>query len=234
MKQLLVVFIGLLFFPVTIHAQEEDEIIPVDWKEVKKVADTDPQRIKDLVARMATNKPDTAMTWNERILAYYGQSFLTPFSDLSGSRDLNDLIKEGKYDECLAGAKELLKKDPVNLDALFKAGSAISMMVEESTKQSNVTADDARDYFMRMFLILATIDHTGDGTEERPFSVTAVSDEYLFMRYYLDIWKIESQFLTNKQCDGFNLKETNDNYSRKQIFFDVSRVMEIERELLFK
>ena len=216
---------ALLFLPVTTQAQRE--CIPVDWQKVK-------ERINDLVARMSTNEIDTTMTWDERILAYYGQSFLTPFSGLSEGKDLNDLMKEGKYEECLAGAKEQLKKNPVNLDALFKAGSAISMMVEDSTKQYNVTPDDAHDYFMRMFMIIDTIDHTGDGTEERPFSVTAVSDEYMFMRLYLDIWKIESQFLTNKQCDGFNLKETNEKYSRKQIFFDVSRVMEIERQLLFE
>lgn len=223
---------ALLFLPVTTQAQRE--CIPVDWQKVKEVAESEPQRINDLVARMSASQIDTTMTWDERILAYYGQSFLTPFSGLSEGKDLNDLMKEGKYEECLAGAKEQLKKNPVNLDALFKAGSAISMMVEDSTKQYNVTPDDAHDYFMRMFMILATIDHTGDGTEERPFSVTAVSDEYMFMRLYLDIWKIESQFLTNKQCDGFNLKETNEKYSRKQIFFDVSRVMEIERQLLFE
>ena len=232
MKHLLLIIAAFLFLPVTTQAQYE--CIPVDWKAVKKVADTDPQRINDLVARMSASQIDTTMTWDERILAYYGQSFLTPFPGLTESKDLNDLMKEGKYEECLAGAKEQLKKNPVNLDALFKAGSAISMMVEDSTKQYNVTIDDAHEYFMRMYLILATIDHTGDGTEERPFSVTAVSDEYMFMRLYLDIWQIESQFLTNKQCDGFNLKETNENYSRKQIFFDISRVMEIERQLLFE
>ena len=37
-----IVFLFFLLMPLTIQAQEEREIIPVDWKEVKKVAEQDP------------------------------------------------------------------------------------------------------------------------------------------------------------------------------------------------
>ena len=234
MKQLLTIFALIIFLPVYTHAQKENDFIPVDWKEIKKVAENDPQQINDLVARMASSEIDTTMTWNERILAYYGQSFLKPFSGFSEGRKLNKLLEEGKYEECLAGAKELLKENPLSLEALSNAGFSIGMMLEDSTHHYDVTEKDAKEYFTRMFIIFTTIARTGDGTSERPFSVTMVSDEYLFMHYHLDIWEIESQYLTSNDCDGFDLKEPSEEYPRKQIFFDVSRVLEIEREMFMK
>ena len=207
---------------------------PVDWGKVQKVAENDPQHIKDLVARMSANEIDTTMTWNERILAYYGQSYLTPMTELSESITLDKLLKEGKYEECLSRAKELLKENPLSLEALSNAGLSIGMMLEDSTHHHDVTEKEAKEYFTRMFIIFATIARTGDGTSERPFSVTMVSDEYMFMHYHLDIWEFESQYLTGNKCDGFDLKEPSEEYPRKQIFFDVSRVLEIEREMFLK
>ena len=233
MKQILVVLISF-FLAISTNAQEESEIIPVNWKEVKEVAEKDPQRIKELVSRMASSEIDTTMTWNERILAYYGQSYLTPFDEFTKGRNLNELFEEGKYEECLSGAKELLKENPLSLEALSNAGLSISMMLEDSTHHYDVTEKEAKEYFTRMFIIFATIARTGDGTIERSFSVTMVSDEYMFMHYHLDIWEFESQYLTSNKCDGFDLKEPSEEYPRKQIFFDVSRVMEIEREMFLK
>ena len=125
MKQLLTILTLILFLPVYTHAQEESDFIPVDWKEIKKVAENDPQKINDLVARMAASEIDTTMTWNERILAYYGLSFLKPFSGFSEGRKLNELFEEGKYEECLSRAKELLKENPLSLEALSNAGLSI-------------------------------------------------------------------------------------------------------------
>jgi hypothetical protein len=234
MKQLLTILTLILFLPVYTHAQEESDFIPVDWKEIKKVAENDPQKINDLVARMAASEIDTTMTWNERILAYYGLSFLKPFSGFSEGRKLNELFEEGKYEECLSRAKELLKENPLSLEALSNAGLSIGMMLEDSTHHHDVTEKEAKEYFTRMFIIFSTIARTGDGTSERPFSVTMVSDEYMFMHYHLDIWEFESQYLTGNKCDGFDLKEPSEEYPRKQIFFDVSRVLEIEREMFLK
>ena len=230
MRQLLIIFVFALFMPLAMDAQEGCEIIPVDWKEVEKVAQNAPQRIKDLVARMAASEIDRTMTWNERILAYYGQSYLTPNTELSEGLDLDKLMKEGNYVKCLADAKELLKKNPVSLKALSSAAFAISRMARDTINHYDVSIDDAKVYFNRMGRILNTIAITGDGTEEKPFYVTAVSDEYLFMRYYLDIWEINNQSYTGK-CDILELKKTSKYYSREKICFETTRVTEIEMDL---
>ncbi len=234
MRQLLRIFVFLLMLPVAVNAQDEDrEIIPVNWKEVKDVADKDPDKIRGLVARMSASKLDTTLTWNERILAYYGQSYLTPYTESTDGKDLDALMNDGKYEECLAGAKELLKKNPVSLKALFNAAFAIAYILKDSTVQHNVTREEGQVYNYRIQRIFNTIAITGDGTEEQPFYVTAISDEYLFMHYYLEIWEFERQFLTN-HCDGFDLSESSDYYSRPQLFFEITRVLELERDLFQK
>ena len=96
MRQLLTVFALILFLPAYTHAQKESDFTPVDWKEIKKVAENAPQQINDLVARMASSEIDTTMTLNERTLAYYGQSYLTPTTEMSEGMTLDKLLKEGK------------------------------------------------------------------------------------------------------------------------------------------
>ena len=88
MRQVLVILALILFLPVSTHAQNENDVIPVDWKEVRKVAENEPQRIKELVAKLSADEIDSTMTWNERILGYYGQSFLTPMTEINEGREL--------------------------------------------------------------------------------------------------------------------------------------------------
>ena len=221
-----IAFMFFLLMPLTIQAQEEREIIPVDWKEVKKVAEQDPQRIKDLVARLSANKIDTTMTWQERILAFYGQSYLESNDDTGeGVMDLDKLMNEKKYEECLSAAKKVLNKNPLSLKALRHAAFSIGYMVNDSTHYYDVTISEGQVYYNRMNRIFNTIATTGDGSKEHPFYVTSVSDEYMFMRYYLDLWEISKQYATDN-CDIIELKETSKYYSQKLIYFEITRVME--------
>ena len=230
MRHKLFVFAFFLLMPASIQAQGEREIIPVDWKEVQKVAEENPQQIKQLVARLSANEIDTTMTWKERILAYYGQSYLTPKTEIEAGLDLDKLLRENKYEECLAGAKELLKKNPVSLKALSNAIYATMYLWRDSTKQGVISRDEARAHYQRMHRILNTIAKTGEGTEEKPFYVTAVSDEYLFMRHYLEIQNRGKQYMTEK-FDVFELEETSKYYSRPKLYFEITRVLEIEKSL---
>lgn len=231
MKQLFLLMTFLLM-PLTLLAQEEREMIPVDWKEVKKVAEQDPQRIKNLVERMSAEKLDTTMTWQERILAFYGQSYIAPISDISEGMDLDKLMNEKKYEECLSSSKEVLKKNPLCIKALQLASYSIVYMLRDSTHHYDVSKEEGQIYYNRMFRIFNTMAMTGNGTKERPFYVTSVSDEYMFMRYYLDLWNISKQTLSDN-CDVIELKDTSKYYSNKEIYFEITRVLE-SYEHLFK
>ena len=230
MKQLLTLLLTLIFLPMTIHAQKEREIIPVNWKEIKEVAAKEPQKIKELVSRLSADETDTTMTKNERILAYFGQSYLTPDTEMGKGRELDDLMNQGKFEECLAGAKELLKKNPVSLKALSNATFSIVSILRGTDNPDENRRKEGQVYFKRMEAIFNTIATTGDGSEKHPFSVNAVSDEYLFMRYHLNLWQIGKQVLDGK-CDVFDLNQKSEYYTSPKIYFDITRVLEIESDL---
>ena len=225
---LVVVLIGMT---VAAQAQNDREIIPVDWTELEQLAKTNPEKIKEQVARLSAQQLDTTMTWEDRIVAYYGQSYLTPFTDHNEGRVLDKLYGDSKYEECLAASKKLLEKNPVSMKALFNAAMAISQMLNDSTRHYDVTLEEGQVYYNRLWRIFNTIATTGYGTKEHPFYVTAVSDEYLFMRHYLEIWEIKSQFLAGT-CDGFELGEMSEYYTRPDIYFEITRVLQLERGLL--
>ena len=69
--------------------------------------------------------------------------------------------------------------------------------------------------------------------DEHPFSVTTVGDEYNFLYFFLGLLEVNSQMLIDK-CDRLVLGKTNDVYSSPEIYFDITRVLEIERESVFK
>ena len=231
MRQIiLAVFAFLVIFPMTSQGQEVRVTMRVDWERVREAAEKKPQYIKELVSRLSANEIDTTMTWNERILAYYGQSFLTPNTELSEGVELDKLRNEKKYEECLAKAKDVLQTNPVSLKALYNAVISITMMLKDTTGHHEVSREEGQVYFHRMSRILNTIAKTGDGTEEKPFYVTAVSDEYIFMNFYLEIGDTGKQYMTDR-FDVFELKETSKYYSNPKIYFDITRVLEIERGL---
>ena len=205
--------------------------MPVDWESIKSEAQNNPQHIKDLVARLAADQLDTTLTWQERILAFYGQSYLTKDREELETRKLRDLLKKGQLDECLAAAKHALETNPLNIDALRAAGSALQNMSQDPTKWPDVTEKDASIYFKRTFRIYNTIAMTGDGSAKYPFAVTKISDEYNFMRNYLELNGFAGQQLLavdNVMCDKFKLNATSQYYGQDEIYFDVTRVLEIE------
>jgi len=107
------------------------------------------------------------------------------------------------------------------------AGNALLAMSKDPLKWPDVTEQDAKHYFNLTFRIYNTIAMTGDGSAEHPFCVTKVSDEYNFMRVYLNLWKYSSQALIGN-CDVFTLEESSEYYLQPKIYFDVTRVLEIE------
>ena len=227
MKQTLI-FILFILFPMCMTAQQERESLPVDWKAIGQEAKDNPDRIKELVTRLSAQKIDTTLTYQERILAFYGQSFLTNDFEDRYRIDMDRLEKAGKHEECLATAQKMLEINPLNLNALITSAEMILTMQKDSTKQKNVAIEDAKLYVNRAMRILNTIAATGDGSEEHPFYVTKVSDEYCFMRYYLDLWNYKMQAAT-MCCDVITLDGSSKYYDKPKIYFEITRVYELER-----
>ena len=232
MKQIVLLCL-LLCIPLCLSAQQERELMPVNWKTVEKEAKKNPEHIKELVTRLSASTIDTTLTYPERILAFYGQTYLTNDAEESVLRGKMDkLKKEGQLDSCLYVAKKILDINPLNLNALIMACDIILDMAEDAAYMGKVSVDDGRVYYNRAMRIFNTIAMTGDGSAEHPFYVTTVSDEYCFMRYYLNLWKYKGQALKDN-CDIIYLNESSEYYNQPEIYFEITRVLE-RRIQLFK
>lgn len=221
------ILVYVFFISTNIVAQER-ELLPVDWKQIRNEVKENPQHVKDLVTRLSAENLDTTLTYQDRILAFYGQSFLSNDEEDALRIDMNKLEEKGALEECLAIAKKMLDINPLNLNALNTAGHVLYAMAKDSTHYSGVTLEDAKPFFRREMRIYNTIAMTGDGSEEHPFYVTKVSDEYCFMRFYLDLWEYKTQTAT-ACCDVFDLGESSEYYSEPKIYFEITRVYELER-----
>ena len=222
----------VLFISMNIVAQER-ELHPVNWKLIRKEVKDNPQHVKDLVMRLSAAKLDTTLTYQDRILAFYGQSFLSNDEEDAMRVNMDKQKEQGLLEECLATAKKMLDINPLNLKALNTAGHVLYAMAKDSMRYSDVTIEDAKPYFMREMRIYNTIAMTGDGSEDYPFYVTKVSDEYCFMRHYLELWEYKSQTATAR-CDVFDLAESSKYYSQPKIYFEITRVYELERMMFQK
>ena len=61
----------LLFCGFAAHAQQE--IYPVDWKEIRAIVKKDPERVRELVRRFSAPERDKTLTGKEEIVAFFGQ-----------------------------------------------------------------------------------------------------------------------------------------------------------------
>ncbi len=200
------------------------EIISMNWDVVKEIVKEDPDDVRELVSRLSAPTLDTTLTYNDRIIAFYGQSLLSNGKEAALVDDMSKLYSQKDYVNALGKAREALAINPLNLRALDRAGMCIALLIESG--DTSYSKDEAKQYFNRAMRIYNTIAMTGLGDEEYPFCVTSVADEYEFMRNYLELYEYESQALVGF-CDVFTLKETSEYYSDKKIYFDATRPLEM-------
>ena len=225
----------VMLCPMTVVAQNkrneaiaQREIHPINWKVIRKQVEQDSLMVKRLVERMSADKIDTTLTFDERRLAFYGQSFLTEDREEHYMHKLDSLEREKDYESCLGVAETILEINPLSLDALMSLARIIRVMVKDSTRYHDITLNDGQVYYNRAMRIFNTIATTGDGSDDHPFFVTKISDEYNFMRYYLDLWDYSMQEAT-ACCDVIKLDGFSKYYKLPTISFEITRIYELER-----
>lgn len=211
-------------------------ITKVDWKEIGILSTNHPDSIKTLIKRMLKKQIDTTLTYKERLTAYVGQTYLSK----AGSADLllmdyNDSVRNKNYDGALRTALQAVKIYPLSLEANMDVMDMILQQIKDSTKKSAYTVDDLRYYYHITMRIMNTIAASGDGSHKNPFAVISVGDEYVFMRDYLNI-ENGNQYLVGgtPPCDKLNVKEKSKYYEADEIYFDITRVTELEMEMFKK
>ena len=198
----------------------ERELFPINWDNMEKIAKAQSDSVRALAVRLSADTLDRSLTWEERRLAVYGMGILNPQLNLKkAAYDGNEYYREGKYEEALECAKTLLKDNPLNTNALSLAERSILQMVKAGNKK--YTKSNAEIYYLRAQRVYNTIATTGNGSEDYPFHVTEVPEEYNFMRYYLEIWEYSGQKLVGT-CDVITLSETSQYYNAETVWFDAT------------
>lgn len=209
---------------VSMYAQEmETFMIDVDWNEIKTLAQEDPGFVGRVCDRIDIQ--DTTLSYTEIARAYLAQSFLTADKEDNIVRTMKKAADEGEFEKSLSLSREALEINPVNIDALFYAAISIAELLDKGDTSQSV--DEAQKFYDRMMTILVGIVYTGDGSEEHPFVVTKISDEYALMRLALDLYDYDSQSLVG-HCDMFDLAATSDVFQADEIWFDATRILELE------
>ena len=221
MKKLLL-SVAVLFSCLAAFGQRE--IITVDWDNIKEIVAKKPDEVRELVKRLSAPTLDATLTYEDRIIAFYGQSLLSSDKEKDLVYDASKLFSKGDFMNALAKAKEALAINPLNIQALDRAGRSIYELIDAGDK--SYTKDDGKQYFNRAMRLFNTIAMTGDGSKDHPFCVTSVADEYEFMHNYLELYDFENQALVG-HCDVFTLAKTSQYYSDKKLYFDATRPLEM-------
>ena len=223
----------LLLLPLAVSAQTDKTFMSVNWDKIKAEVNVNPQHIQQLVDILINVDADTTLTAEDKILAVYGRTYLNNGRDMFMELDMSTARNEGKFDVAATLADKVLASNPLNTNAIVSKIYHFRKLSTTEPDKSWMLSDSLKVYSVRLSRILDTIFMTGDGSKEHPFSVTTVGDEYNFLYFFLGLLEVNSQMLIDK-CDRLVLGKTNDVYSSPEIYFDITRVLEIEREAVFK
>ena len=188
----------------------DKKFIKVDWIQIEKFAREEPERAKELIQRV-TKSGLKEVPRSDYVMAYCLQSY---FEFECNENDLP------------------ITKKPMDITAALMTRNWLRKYIEDCPEDQKKSV---HDYIISMSFALLqmykSIYATGDGSAEHPFVVVSVPDEYAFMREYLDLPKHTSQALLRNNCDMFTLPGTSEMYQSDKIYFEITRVLQKEREM---
>ncbi len=218
------ILIFIILYSLSAMGQQGKSFIHVDFKTVKEEANNHPEDIATLIESVA--RLDTTLSVEKIAMAYFCSSYSSNYLKASNmERTLYDLRNKKDYENLLLKSNEVLRINPLNCTALSTAMYACIALKK---------TDNEKDYYTkRLSNILYAISRTGDGSKEYPFYVTSVADEYMLMQYWFNLWEYKQQSLID-HCDKFDLKKSSELYKDKEIYFEITRVLEIESAMFSK
>lgn len=206
-----------------IYSQDELEI---NYQEIKqKIEDKNspPYYYPGLLTRF--NNFDQLLTMEEYSFIYYGFTFQEDYLNKQpDEKELLNLIDSEQYELAIEECKKILMKNPVSLAANNYMGGFSLFKLDKPE-------DEWKKYQKRYRELRKVIAYSGNGLScETAFKVIYISDEYNMMYSYFNIEKIHKQQLVNL-CDKFDI-EASGNYQVNEIYFDISRKLIRQQELI--
>ena len=231
MKQLLL-FATLIFGAFAMHATDEAEYetYRITWSEISALVENNPDSIKSLIDRAELG--DTTLRTKELLVAYMGKSFFgaSPFSE---SRDARSALNEEKIDSAMVLIEQAIKRNPLSLsNNYYYVVCALTQNPQISDYQAMQQDENLKLAVARFNLLLEAIYYSGNGSQEYPYKVTCVDDEYTFMSQGLDLPRPTNQSLTKDGHDMFKLPAHSSTlYTGQEIHFDATRILQLEQNL---
>ena len=231
MKQLLL-FAILIFGAFAMHATDEAEYetYRITWSEISALVENNPDSIKSLIDRTALG--DTTLRTKELLVAYMGKSFFgaSPFSE---SRDARSALNEDNIDSAMVLIEQAIKRNPLSLsNNYYYVVCALTQNPQISDYQAMQQDENLKLAVARFNLLLEAIYYSGNGSQEYPYKVTCVDDEYTFMSQGLDLPRPTNQSLTKDGHDMFKLPAHSSTlYTGQEIHFDATRILQLEQNL---
>lgn len=231
MKQLLL-FATLIFGAFAMHATDESEYetYRITWSEISALVENNPDSIKSLIDRTALG--DTTLRTKELLVAYMGKSFFgaSPFSE---SRDARSALNEEKIDSAMVLIEQAIKRNPLSLsNNYYYVVCALAQNPQISDYQAMQQDENLKLAVTRLNQLLKAIYYSGNGSQEYPYKVTCVDDEYTFMSQGLDLPRPTNQSLTKDGHDMFKLPAHSSTlYTGQEIHFDATRILQLEQNL---
>ena len=231
MKQILL-FATLIFGAFAMHAidEAEYETYRITWSEISALVENNPDSIKSLIDRTALG--DTTLRTKELLVAYMGKSFFgaSPFSE---SRDARSALNEEKIDSAMVLIEQAIKRNPLSLsNNYYYVVCALTQNPQISDYQAMQQDENLKLAVARFNLLLEAIYYSGNGSQEYPYKVTCVDDEYTFMSQGLDLPRPANQSLTKDGHDMFKLPAHSSTlYTGQEIHFDATRILQLEQNL---
>lgn len=231
MKQILL-FATLIFGAFAMHATDEAEYetYRITWSEISALVENNPDSIKSLIDRAALG--DTTLRTKELLVAYMGKSFFgaSPFSE---SRDARSALNEDKIDSAMVLIEQAIKRNPLSLsNNYYYVVCALTQNPQISDYQAMQQDENLKLAVARFNLLLEAIYYSGNGSQEYPYKVTCVDDEYTFMSQGLDLPRPTNQSLTKDGHDMFKLPAHSSTlYTGQEIHFDATRILQLEQNL---
>ena len=142
MRKKLFIFL-LILLPVIVQAQDERKITPVNWNQIEKVAKEHPDSIKALVARLTRPELDTTLTMSQRVLALYGQTYISRGGEALDVMHMNDSLQAGSF-AAIGLADKALARNPLNVEALTGKAAVLFKMLDSNPADSAELQSKAR------------------------------------------------------------------------------------------
>lgn len=230
MKTLRLMIVALMIAAGT-QAQIPKQFVKVNLKDIKTKVMEAPAHVRDLVNRLYEG--DDKLTDEEMIQAFYGQSYITNDGEEYFVFQMREALRKNDKKAALQAANDVMAVNKLNLDAINTKTEIMEQMMDDTTDStatppSQADIDDGKKLAQRICKVIAS---TGDGTANNPYVLTKAHDEYNFLSQYLKITKVNGASQQMGNLDILRLGEKSDRFDKDVIYFDISRVQELEKFL---